>query len=196
MGPFHGDADKMLKTLIDDHPAGWSTINGADWSVKPGYNEYKRKPCVVCRRRADDHLCQTFGIEWHEKHKKPFPCGENYGMHLGHALVERPPAPREERLDQRPKCYCHGDRSEPAWVVNEENAAGSGCEYAYIIKADERLMLIASSYTDIGSETGEQDVKMIGAFGMGDRSARWKVMQVISFDDPMTPEMFAKMNGF
>jgi len=30
---------RMVKTLIFDHPAGWSTINGADWSLDPGFEE-------------------------------------------------------------------------------------------------------------------------------------------------------------
>lgn len=38
---FQGDIDLMLKTLLDDHPAGWSTINGADWDLEPGFNEYR-----------------------------------------------------------------------------------------------------------------------------------------------------------
>ena len=40
---FDGDLDKMLATLIDDHPGGWSTINGKDWSLAPGFNEYPNK---------------------------------------------------------------------------------------------------------------------------------------------------------
>jgi len=28
----------MLKYLIDDHPAGWSSINGSDFNLDPGYN--------------------------------------------------------------------------------------------------------------------------------------------------------------
>jgi hypothetical protein len=36
-GFFQHDLDIMLKVLIDDHPAGWSTINGADFSKEPGY---------------------------------------------------------------------------------------------------------------------------------------------------------------
>jgi len=39
-GPFGGDVDKMLTTLIDDHPAGWSTINDVDWSLEPGFGGY------------------------------------------------------------------------------------------------------------------------------------------------------------
>jgi hypothetical protein len=37
-GHFEKDADAMLKYLVDDHPAGWSTINGADFSMEPGFN--------------------------------------------------------------------------------------------------------------------------------------------------------------
>ena len=36
---FKKDIEAMLKFLIDDHPAGWSTINGADFSLPAGYNE-------------------------------------------------------------------------------------------------------------------------------------------------------------
>mgnify|MGYP001567219029 CR=1 FL=1 len=28
----------MRKTLLEDHPAGWSTINGKDFSQAPGYS--------------------------------------------------------------------------------------------------------------------------------------------------------------
>lgn len=38
---YKKDLDAMLKELIDDHPAGWSTINDADWNQSPGYTEYK-----------------------------------------------------------------------------------------------------------------------------------------------------------
>lgn len=34
---FQGDTAAMLKVLIDEHPAGWSTINGADWSKPIGW---------------------------------------------------------------------------------------------------------------------------------------------------------------
>lgn len=36
-GHFDGDLDAMLKVLIDRHPAGWSTVVGKDFSLKPGY---------------------------------------------------------------------------------------------------------------------------------------------------------------
>lgn len=179
MGPFHGNIGKMLKVLIDEHPAGWSTINGADFSLKPGYDEFRQRPCVVCKKSANKHLCQTYGVDWHKKRKKPYPCGENYGMHLGHALEERPPTPREQRAEDRPNCYCHGDRKEEGWEVTQANAAGSGCEFAYVIDQETEAMLVMGSYTDIGSESGKKDVKMVGAFGMGDENSVWQPLGIV-----------------
>jgi hypothetical protein len=34
---FGGDTDAMLKALIDEHPAGWSTVVGSTFSKTPGY---------------------------------------------------------------------------------------------------------------------------------------------------------------
>lgn len=36
-GHFGGDLAAMLKVLIDDHPAGWSSINDCNWNLEPGY---------------------------------------------------------------------------------------------------------------------------------------------------------------
>lgn len=38
-GHFKRDLDAMLGYLIDEHPAGWSTINNADFTQPPGFNE-------------------------------------------------------------------------------------------------------------------------------------------------------------
>lgn len=37
-GFFKRDLDAMLRVLLDEHPAGWSTINGADFSLPAGYH--------------------------------------------------------------------------------------------------------------------------------------------------------------
>jgi hypothetical protein len=37
---FDRNLEFMLKTLIDDHPAGWSTINGKNFMEPPGFNEW------------------------------------------------------------------------------------------------------------------------------------------------------------
>jgi hypothetical protein len=45
--------------LIDDPPAGWSSINEADWSVPPGYggrsrNDKSRAQCYCHGERSED----------------------------------------------------------------------------------------------------------------------------------------------
>lgn len=67
-----------------------------------------------------------------------------------------------------PVCYCHGQRSEEGFDVDEKNAAESGVEYVYAFTNDDR-MLILSSYKANGK-------KMIGMFGCGDPDAVWHVI--------------------
>jgi len=78
---FNKDLVKMLKVLIDDHPAGWSTINGADFSLNAGWignsgadyenKEVKKQPVCYCHgdRHEDEWLCTDknasgSGCEW------------------------------------------------------------------------------------------------------------------------------------
>jgi len=103
--------DQMLKLLLDEHPAGWSTIVGTDPKLDPGFIELDNKS-----------------------------------------------APN------RPRCYCHGDRSEP-----------QDCEYAYVFDEEKRTMAILSSYCRNGD-------KMIGMFGMGDPEAVWRPVATIDLD--------------
>ena len=80
-GHFKRDLGPMLKVLLDDHPAGWSSLNAADFDQEPGFAE----PLDSTNQSAD-----------------------------------------------QPQCYCHGDREEEGWLVTDENASGSGCEWAYV----------------------------------------------------------------
>lgn len=117
---FDQNSERMLKVLIDDHKAGWSTINKADFTLASGFYEDRKR-------------------------------------------------------DNRPQCYCHGDRSEPANLLTERTASGCGCEYAYVFRktdAGNDEMLVRSSYRDNGS-------KMIGAFGAGDPAATWRTIGVV-----------------
>jgi len=125
-GFFKGDTEAMLKVLIDEHQAGWSTINDKDFSLTPGYrNDDYNRPANVS---LTDYL---------------------------------------DSLPKQPQCYCHGDRKEKAQVLTEKNASDCGCEYVYAFTGN--TMLILSSYCEDGH-------KMIGAFGMGDPNATWKVI--------------------
>lgn len=46
---FGRDLAKLRKFLIDDHPAGWSSLTGADFSKRPGYTD----PVKRINRRAN-----------------------------------------------------------------------------------------------------------------------------------------------
>jgi hypothetical protein len=57
-GHFAGDLEKMLHFLIDEHPAGWSTINGADFTKRAGFQEIKYGKT---RPRRNGPLCYCHG---------------------------------------------------------------------------------------------------------------------------------------
>jgi|SRR5579885_666952 len=68
---FHGDTAAMMHLLIDEHPAGWSFIDGADFSLAPGFVENesalpddhpdRRRPQCYCHGdRHDEPLLLTY----------------------------------------------------------------------------------------------------------------------------------------
>lgn len=84
---FDGDLVAMQKVLLDDHPAGWSSVLGSDLRKPAGFQD---------------------------------------------PLVSYDPS--------RPRCYCHGDRSDPAELVQCQCVVGDyrACnalfiEYAYVL---------------------------------------------------------------
>ena len=79
-------------------------------------------------------------------------------------------------------CFCHGDRHEEGWEVNETNASGSGCEYVYAFtkKDGHNIMLVLSSYCDDGR-------KMVGFFGFGDPNANWQQIGEVDLDSNTGP---------
>ena len=156
-GHFEGDLQAMCKTLIDDHPTGWSTIHG-DWTLEPGFQEMFQGPCTVCGKDHWEHYYQYFASN---------------GRDLTRGAAAKMAAGNYQALDhhfkeiQRPKppeCYCHG-RNEPAWEVTQNNASGSGCEWAYVFDQGP-VLVVLSSYRQDGQ-------KMIGFFGAGDPAAKW-----------------------
>lgn len=129
-GHFKKDLKAMLKYLIDEHPAGWSTINNKDFNLPPGFNEIPKDP-------------------------------KDYDKHFE---------------KNNPECYCHGQRKEKAWVVTDKNAAGSGCEYAYVFDEVENKMFVMSAFHRDGN-------KAIGMFGCGDENAVWEAIAVIALNE-------------
>ncbi len=55
-GHFQNDLARMLCFLIDEHPAGWSTIANKDFALKPGYTaESLRHPSSSGMSDEDYH---------------------------------------------------------------------------------------------------------------------------------------------
>lgn len=171
-GEFQKDLPKMLRTLIDGHPAGWSTINNKDFTQEPGYNAHGAQPCVTCGKNAAAHLRQYIPHDERTEQDKAEMKAGNYHR-LDHSYVE----PENDR----PECFCHGDRSEEGWEVTHENASGSGVEYVYAFDEATDKMYVLSSYCGPGDFEGQ---KMVGAFGSGDESATWHVMETIDLNQP------------
>ena len=141
-GHFAQDLDRMLKELLDEHPAGWSNLSSLD--LERG---------------------------------------------LANALTTGDPL--DPPGASGPNCYCHGERQEEAWEVNQDNASGSGVEWAYVFTSSygmeasdpagqatrQDAMLILSSYSPSGR-------KAIGLFGMGDPKAHWRLAAVVDLKGP------------
>jgi len=147
-GHFGRDLDRMLRDLLDEHPAGWSNLSsfGASLDLERG---------------------------------------------LANALTTGDPV--DTPGASGPNCYCHGERQEEAWEVNQGNASGSGVEWVYVFTSSyaaaldasdpigkatrQDAMLILSSYTPSGR-------KAIGMFGMGDPKAHWRLAAVVDLKGP------------
>lgn len=61
VGPFAGDLPRMLRTLIDEHPAGWSTIVHKDFTLTPGYTWEKVKH-PSCEGKGDAEYCVAMEV--------------------------------------------------------------------------------------------------------------------------------------
>ena len=68
-GHFARDLDAMLKVLIDEHPAGWSSLCGCDFSSAPGFRE--KGATSACPQARDEALdapqCYCHG----DRHEQP-----------------------------------------------------------------------------------------------------------------------------
>ena len=152
-GPFGGDLDRMLQVLLDEHPAGWSSLSGFD--------------------------------------PAPSSPGTSPGLEQGLANALLTGDPLDPSRGSGLNCYCHGERQEEAWEVNQDNASGSGVEWAYVFTSSyaveasdparqatrQDAMLVLSSYTPSGR-------KAIGMFGMGDPRAHWRLAAVVDLKSP------------
>lgn len=180
-GHFQGDLKCMLVAMIDKHPAGWSTILDADWDLAPGFVEYPTDitRCVECGKFQWVHYRQ-----YYKQNGATEPKGSEI-MVLGHSFKAD-----MTKDPKNPQCYCHGRRHEEAMKVTEENASGSGCEYAYVFDEATKEMYVLSSYR--GNGNGK---KMVGWFGCGDEKATWNTLAVVKLDEKKEPD-WEKMGDF
>ena len=69
-GHFKGDLEAMLTVLIDQHPAGWSTINNKDFTKEPGFGAGEQPECYCHGDRQEeanpvtDKDAAGIGCEW------------------------------------------------------------------------------------------------------------------------------------
>lgn len=83
-GHFKKDLARMLQVLIDEHPAGWSTINNKDFTLEPGYADAGNEPAPICYCHGQRHE-----EEWLVTHKDASGsgCEYVYGFDEGPVLV-------------------------------------------------------------------------------------------------------------
>lgn len=132
---FCSDLSRMLTTLIDEHPAGWSTINDSDFGATPGF-------------RCD-------GGSW------------------------------EGRSDAGPECYCHGDHSEEANLINQDS--DQGMEWAYVFDEEANTMAVLERIrvgpgAEEGGFEGDHATGLVGTLGAnkdtGQREDAWAIRWV------------------
>lgn len=170
-GHFQGSTEHMLRFLIDEHPAGWSTINGADFSQPPGARpDMHKQLCRDCYRPIWTHYKQYYNEScplWVEAGKPPLPGKvpmDTYKLFPCSAL------PVEVKCG--PVCFVDKSVKEPS--LTEQNSSECGCEYAYVFD-DQDTMLIMVSYCGNGD-------KMIGMFGCGDPEAKWRTIAEVNLN--------------
>ena len=120
-GHFTHDLSRMLQVLLDKHPAGWSTIVGKDFKLKPGFTnvaqrpegmsieEFQKRPlnrrpqCYCCGHRHEDGFL----------HDEKSDCGAEWA-YLFETLPERDGEP-EQRILHVLDRQKHKDSEEYFW---------------------------------------------------------------------------------
>ena len=124
-----GGVPGMLELLIDQHPAGWSTINGADWLREPGF--------------AED---------------------------------------MDEEKRKRPQCYCHGDRSEEASPVTQDD--DMGMEYAYVFDEEGKTMAVCERVRSDGDHADGSFGSLGKSRETGEREDAWVIRSLVDLTGP------------
>ena len=168
---FNGDTDAMLRYLLDDHPGGWSTINGSTPQLPARVPpESARIICTTCDLPTWMHYRQYYtNSRYNMLGLLPPPAPEGV-FTIGHTPV-RPPEGAHG-----PECYCHGREPDlTERVTDQDNAAGRGCEWAYVLGGPTMLIL--------APRNGDGSV-MVGMFGSGNAAAEWQTVTTVDLDGP------------
>ena len=165
-GHFKKNLNEMLKYLIDDYPA-WFSINDADFNLP-----------AVTKGDTSSQICKNCGKPFWMHYAQYY--HKNNPLWVAAGEPECPPrvGTTYSVTDHSPE---EGDEAHgPVFVMREKvlltakNASESGCEYVYVFTSDNKMKIL-SSYCGNGK-------KMIGAFGMGDSEAEWKVIGIVDLD--------------
>lgn len=132
-GHFQGDLEKMLAVLIDEHEAGWSNINDADFSLTPGFATFlfqESYPEPIAPGGQSDEEYMTAMAAYHV-------AVDAYWNRHAEALQ----AFDTSEAARRPQCYCHGERHEkPQLFASLREATEWRAQYAYVIDEVNRRM--------------------------------------------------------
>jgi len=79
------------------------------------------------------------------------------------------------RRDRRPRCYCHGSRSEAPQSLSSEGPF-AGTEWAYVIDRERRTMTILEA-------VGDDEKHAMGFFGLNLAHDHWRLCATVALDD-------------
>lgn len=136
-GHFNGDVEAMIAYLVDGEKVGWSTINGADWSLPKGWHDSQNpdEPCAVCGREMWRHYAQYYP---EGGPTDPMVNGTRRAslvkpseiVQLGHSFGHRPPpplGPQSYTARGETPTNPEGDYTRPS----DEDAGGA--EWVYVL---------------------------------------------------------------
>lgn len=148
----------MLHFLIDEHPAGWSTIIRCDFTLAPGSVSRWSTPCTVCGLESWKHYRQYYAA--HGMGNFIAALDPGIVMVLGHSYAEK------EKITG-PQCYCHGGSRDEAALIDESTAFG--LDWAYVFDEPAELMNIYSC-------EGEGDIpewRLIASIDLDGKEPDW-----------------------
>ena len=163
-GHFNRDLDLMLRVLLDEHPAGWSSLDPSDFE-RPALDlepePHPIEPAGAADAETEPHhlACYCHG----ERQENEWLVTDKDAAALGceWAYVFTSTATSTEAT-----------RASATSLVDATTSASATTDATY--EERHNMMLVLSSHTPRG--------KMIGMFGQGDPRASWPVVAVVDLN--------------